>query len=134
MADAELAHRVSTTGGASAAPFAVSDAVLHQRTYFVPTMVRITCRSCQTVPTSRVGFLCRKWGSITRVLLETRQRALKMHRALLLLYSYCCSEDRFFVGVWCTAVHVCTNAIYLLTRAILPADLSLTKDPLIGSA
>ncbi|BDA44066.1 probable minor histocompatibility antigen H13 [Coccomyxa sp. Obi] len=38
VADAELAHRVSTTGGASAAPFAVSDAVLHQRTYFVPTM------------------------------------------------------------------------------------------------
>ncbi|EIE25839.1 peptidase A22B, signal peptide peptidase [Coccomyxa subellipsoidea C-169] len=39
VADAELAHRVSTQGGASASPFAVSDAVLHQRTYFVPTML-----------------------------------------------------------------------------------------------
>lgn len=40
VADAELAARNSTQGGASASPFAVSDAVLHQRTYFVPTMVR----------------------------------------------------------------------------------------------
>ena len=40
MADAEGAHRAATTGGVPAAAFAVSDAVLHQRTYFVPTMVR----------------------------------------------------------------------------------------------
>lgn len=41
VADAELAHRGATTGGVPAAAFAVSDAVLHQRTYFVPTMVRL---------------------------------------------------------------------------------------------
>jgi hypothetical protein len=44
VADAELAHRRATTGGGdpSAPPFAVSDAVLEQRTYFTPTIVRIT--------------------------------------------------------------------------------------------
>ena len=43
VADAELAHRQSTEGSPSdASPsYAVSDAVLDQRTYFVPTMVSI---------------------------------------------------------------------------------------------
>ena len=44
VANAELAHRLSTQGGEAASAFAVSDAVLHQRTYFVPTMVRVSCR------------------------------------------------------------------------------------------
>ena len=44
VADAELAHRQSTEGSLSdASPvYAVSDAVLDQRTYFVPTMVSVT--------------------------------------------------------------------------------------------
>lgn len=43
VADAELAHRESTEGSSRAAlpSYAVSDAVLDQRTYFVPTMVGI---------------------------------------------------------------------------------------------
>jgi CxxC motif-containing protein (DUF1111 family) len=45
VANAELAYRQSTQGGKAAAAFAVSDAVLHQRTYFVPTMVS-HCRPC----------------------------------------------------------------------------------------
>ena len=46
VADAELAHRQSTEGSLSdASPsYAVSDAVLDQRTYFVPTMV--STKSC----------------------------------------------------------------------------------------
>ena len=43
VADAELAHRQSTEGSLSevSPSYAVSDAVLDQRTYFVPTMVSI---------------------------------------------------------------------------------------------
>ncbi len=43
VADAELAHREGTEGSpAGASPsYAVSDAVLDQRTYFIPTMVRL---------------------------------------------------------------------------------------------
>ncbi len=42
VADAELAHREGTEGTSATASssYAVSDAVLDQRTYFVPTMVR----------------------------------------------------------------------------------------------
>ena len=42
VADAELAHRQRTEGspGTPSSSYAVSDAVLDQRTYFVPTMVR----------------------------------------------------------------------------------------------
>lgn len=51
VADAELAHRQGTEGtsagassssssSSSSTSYAVSDAVLDQRTYFVPTMVR----------------------------------------------------------------------------------------------
>lgn len=41
VADAELAHRERTEGSSETASssYAVSDAVLDQRTYFVPTMV-----------------------------------------------------------------------------------------------
>lgn len=43
VADAELAHREGTDSSSAAASpsYAVSDAVLDQRTYFVPTMVRL---------------------------------------------------------------------------------------------
>ena len=43
IADAEMAHREGTEGNSAATSpsYAVSDAVLDQRTYFVPTMVRI---------------------------------------------------------------------------------------------
>lgn len=42
VADAELAsRRASTFGGEPAPAFAVSDAVLEQRTYFTPTIVRV---------------------------------------------------------------------------------------------
>ena len=40
VADAELAHREGTESSSAAmSSYAVSDAVLDQRTYFVPTMV-----------------------------------------------------------------------------------------------
>ena len=44
MADAELAHREGTEGSlARESPsYAVSDAVLDQRTYFIPTMASPT--------------------------------------------------------------------------------------------
>ncbi len=64
MANAELAHQISTQGGEAASAFAVSDAVLHQRTYFVPTMVR-------GVNMLRLGYtLCAPAICLTRDMLE----------------------------------------------------------------